>query len=143
MSMTAAIAIRYYIATESPTVSCISGDAYTNYAIATLYDSNYLPRVLYESRHVKLSTVLKYINHIQQLRDKRLMCGQTPSSWDIIIQMLEALPEMLQWTSWIMVTKASLPDQNSQPGYKMLHLLLHAYEVDPHRKKSLLPDPAL
>ena len=92
-----------------------------------------------------MGPLLEYINHIQELRDKLVMCGQTLSYAHLIFHILAGLPEMLEWTTWVMVTKAALLDQNSLAGFKNLKLkeLLPASEAELCREKSLLPDQAL
>jgi len=79
MAMTDAIAIRYYNEMEWTTASSIWLDVHANYQTATGYHSNHLQRELYISTLEESGTVLEYINHIQELRDKRVMCEQTPS----------------------------------------------------------------
>jgi len=68
------------------------------------------------------------------------MCRQTPSYAHLIFHILEALPETPEWTTWVMVTKAALPEQNSLVGFKKLKELLLAYEAELHRKKCQFPD---
>ena len=76
MAMTDTIAIRYYNEMEWNTASSIWLDAHANYQTATSYDSNHLQRELYESTLEESGTVLEYINHIQELRDKLVMYGK-------------------------------------------------------------------
>ena len=143
MAMTDAIAIRYYNEMEWTPASSIWLDAHTNCETATGYDSNHLQRELSGSPLEELGTVLEYINHIQELRDKLVMCGQIPSYAHLIFHILEGQPETPEWTTWVMVTKAALPDQNSLAGFQKLKELLLAYEAELRRKKSLLSDQAL
>jgi len=118
MAMTDAIAIRYYNEMEWTTASSIWLDAQGNYQTATSYDSNHLQRELYESTLEESGTVLAYIKHIEELRDALVMCGQTPSYGHLIFHILEGQPEMPEWTTWVMVTKAALPDQKSLSGFR-------------------------
>jgi len=91
--MAGAVAIRYYNAIEWTTASGIWLEAHANYQMATSYDLNHLQWGLYESTLEELGTVLEYINHIQDLRDKLVMWGHTPASGHRTFDILEGLPE--------------------------------------------------
>jgi len=73
MAMTDAIAICYNKEMEWTTASSIWLDAHATDQMATSYDSNHLQRGLYKSTLKESGTVLEYINHIQELRDKLMM----------------------------------------------------------------------
>jgi len=143
MAMTDAIAIRYYDEQDWTTASSIWLDAHASYQTSTNYDSNHLQQKLYKSTLEESGTVLKFINHIQELRDKLVMGGQSPSYAHLIFHTLEGLPKTPELKTWVMVTKAALLDQNSLTAFKELKELLLAYEAELRRERSLLPDQAL
>jgi len=127
MGMTDAIALRYDNEMEWTTPSRIWLDAHANYQTATSYDANHLQPELNESTLEESGTVLEYSNNIRELRDKLVTCGQTPSYAHLIFHILEGLPGTPEWPTWVMVTKAALPNQNLLTGFKKLKELLLAY----------------
>jgi len=142
LGMTDAIAVNYYSTLlESPLE--IWEDVRRDYKTETGCDPNHLQMELYECQLEDSGTGRAFINKLNAIKDKLIICGQPPTHSQMAFHLFNGLPKTAKWTTCTRITKAQFSSTVTNSDYIKLQSLLTAYEVELKRAKSIEPSQGL
>jgi len=118
-------------------------DVKRNYVVLVSYDANHLQMDLYECQLEDCGTALAFFNKLKEIKDKLSLCGQTPTTVQMVFHIFNGLPKTTEWKPWAMVTKPKFSRTVTNSDYIKPQLLLNSYEAELKREKSIKPSQAL